>query len=296
MTTTFQPRTRAHAIDGAIATLIRILLWVWVALNLAVVAWIVLSSLKTTREIFAQPFGLPAVPQWQNFVAAWQVAGFSGAAFNTIALVAVSSVVIVVLAAPAAYVLARIPRASAVPVTTFFALGMAIPFQAVLVPLFLISNSLSDVMIQWVLGFWDDRISLGLFYIVLSLPFTVFLLTAYFRNLPSELEEAAAIDGASPFRTFVQIMFPLARPGIVTALVLNIVSLWNETLLVLVLVTDPEQRTLPAALLNLYNTMQFTSNWGGLFAGIVILVLPMIILYLWVGRRIVEGMTQGAGK
>ncbi len=289
-------RSQAHTIDGVLSWLIKVLLWAWVVINLAVVVWILITSLKTTREIFGAPFSLPAIPQWNNFVSAWQVAGFSGAAFSSVMLVAICSVVIVLLAAPAAYALARIPRASAVPITTFFALGMAIPFQAVLVPLFLVSNSLSDFMVDWVLGFWDDRISLGIFYVVLSLPFTVFLLTAYFRNLPTELEEAAAIDGASPFTTFVRIMFPLARPGIVTALVLNIVSLWNETLLVLVLVSDPEKQTLPAALLNLYNTMQFTSNWGGLFAGIVILVLPMIILYLWVGRRIIEGMTQGAGK
>ncbi|MFT4210698.1 MAG: carbohydrate ABC transporter permease [Microbacterium sp.] len=182
------------------------------------------------------------------------------------------------------------------PIRTFFALGMGIPFQMILVPLFLASHSISVFMIDWVTGVWDDRISLVLFYVVLSLPFSVFVLTGFFRTLPSELEEAAALDGASPFRTFRTIMFPLARPGVITVFVLNLVSLWNETVLVLVLVPDPDERTLPAALLNLYNAMQFTSNWGGLFAGIVIVVMPMIILYLWVGRRIIDGMTQGVGR
>jgi ABC-type glycerol-3-phosphate transport system permease component len=164
------------------------------------------------------------------------------------------------------------------------------------VPFFLMSDRLSTFMTNWVTGWWDDRITLVLIYLVLSLPFTVFLMTIYFRSLPTELEESAAIDGAGPARIFLTIMIPLARSGLVTALVLNIIALWNETLFVLVIVGDPQKRTLPAALLGLYNTMQYTSNWGGLFAGIVILVFPMILLYLWVGRRIVQGMTQGALK
>ncbi|MGV8883093.1 MAG: carbohydrate ABC transporter permease [Rhodoglobus sp.] len=286
----------AETADRALGGTIKVLLVVWVALNLLVVVWVILTSLKTTREIYAAPFGLPAIPQWNNFVAAWSLSGLSGAALNSVLIVAISAVLIVALASPAAYALARIRKFSAVPITTFFALGMGIPFQMVLVPLFLVSHQISDFMVDWVTGVWDDRINLVLFYVVLSLPFSVFVLTGFFRTLPTELEEAAAIDGASPLRTFIQIMFPLARPGLTTVFVLNIVSLWNETVLVLVLVPDPDQRTLPPALLNLYNAMQFTSNWGGLFAGIVIVVLPMIILYLWVGRRIIEGMTQGAGK
>lgn len=282
--------------DRLLGGTIKTLLFVWVAINLAVIGWVILTSLKTTKEIYGEPFGLPASPQWQNFVSAWSVSGLSGAALNSILIVAIASALIVLLAAPAAYVLARVPKLSAVPITSFFALGMGIPFQMVLVPLFLISHELSDFMIDWITGFWDDRITLVLFYVVLSLPFSVFVLTGFFRTLPGELEEAAAIDGASPLRTFATIMFPLARPGITTVFVLNVVSLWNETVLVLVLVPDPDQRTLPAALINLYNAMQFTSNWGGLFAGIVIVVLPMIILYLWVGRRIIDGMTAGIGK
>ncbi len=91
-------------------------------------------------------------------------------------------------------------------------------------------------------------------------------------------------------------MLPLAQPGLITALVLNVVSLWNETLLALILITDNQQYTLPQALLGLYQTMQYTSNWGGLFAGVVIVVLPILAVYLWLGRRIIEGLTVVAGK
>lgn len=294
-----RPRQRRRPIDrldSPLSAVIRTGLWLWVALLVCLTLWVLGTSLKTTHDIFAHPFGLPTKPQWRNYRVAWSVSGFGKAAFNSVVVVAGSAGLMMCIATPAAYVLARDTRRSASRITTYFAVGMGIPVQALIVPFFLASNRLSSFMTDWVTGWWDDRISLAMIYVVLSLPFTVFLLTIYFRSLPTELEEAAAIDGAGPVRTFLTIMLPLARHGLITALVLNIVALWNETLFVLVIIGDPEQRTLPAALLELYNTMQYTSDWGGLFAGIVILVFPMILLYLWVGRRIVQGMTQGALK
>ena len=283
-------------LDALLGGAVRAGLWLWVGMLVVLTLWVVVSSLKTTREIFADPFGLPKSPQWRNYSVAWSVSGFGRAAFSSVVVVAAAALITMVLATPASYVLARSDRRSASRVVTYFAVGMGIPAQALVVPFFLMSNDLSTFMTEWVTGWWDDRISLVLIYIVLSLPFTVYLLTMYFRSLPTEIEEAAAVDGAGPTRTFVQIMVPLARHGLVTALVLNTVALWNETLFVLVVVGDPQQRTLPATLLGLYESMQYTSNWGGLFAGIVILVMPMILLYLWAGRRIVQAMTQGALK
>lgn len=299
-----RPASRRHApgsrpidrLDTLLCGAVRTGLWLWVSMLVILTAWVVVSSLKTTREIFADPFGLPKSPQWRNYSLAWSVSGFGKAALSSVLVVAAAALLTMVLAAPASYVLARVDRRSASRVITYFAVGMGIPAQALVVPFFLMSNDLSTFMTEWVTGWWDDRISLVLIYIVLSLPFTVYLLTLYFRSLPTEIEEAAAVDGAGPARTFVAIMLPLARHGLVTALVLNIVTLWNETLFVLIVVGDPGQRTLPATLLELYNTMQYTSDWGGLFAGIVILVMPMILLYLWAGRRIVQAMTQGALK
>ncbi|NUR26726.1 MAG: carbohydrate ABC transporter permease [Catenulispora sp.] len=258
--------------------------------------WVVITSLKTNREVFTDPFGLPESPQWRNYSVAWSVSGFGQAALSSVVVVAAAAGLTMVLATPASYVLARVDRRSASRLITYFAVGMGIPAQALVVPFFLMANDLSTFMTEWVTGWWDDRISLVLIYVILSLPFTVYLLTIYFRALPTEIEEAAAVDGAGPTRTFLAVMVPLARHGLTTALVLNIVALWNETLFVLIVVGDPARRTLPATLLELYNTMQYTSNWGGLFAGIVILVMPMILLYLWAGRRIVQAMTQGALK
>ncbi|MDP9869379.1 MULTISPECIES: carbohydrate ABC transporter permease [Streptosporangium] len=276
--------------------LIRALIWAWVLFNVGMVVWVLLNSLKSSREIFDNPAGLPAIWMWENFATAWSDSGLGAAAINSVVLTLVSVVLIMALSIPAAYAVARLGGRSSGPVATFFAVGMSIPFQAFAVPMVLIGAGLSRFMIDWVTGVWDTRITVTLFYVVLSLPFSIFVLIGYFRSLPGDVEEAAALDGASPFRTFLQIMVPLAKPGITTVAVLNALSLWNETVIVLMLVPDQSAQTLNVALLNFYSNMQYTSNWGGLFAGVVIVVLPMIATYLWFGRRIVSGMTQGIGK
>ncbi|MER6508635.1 carbohydrate ABC transporter permease [Nonomuraea sp. NPDC001636] len=276
--------------------LIRALIWAWALFNVGMVVWVLLNSLKSSREIFDNPAGLPATWMWENFATAWSDSGLGAAAINSVVLTLVSVVLIMALSIPAAYAVARLGGRSSGPVATFFAVGMSIPFQAFAVPMVLIGAGLSRFMIDWVTGVWDTRITVTLFYVVLSLPFSIFVLIGYFRSLPGDVEEAAALDGASPFRTFLQIMVPLAKPGITTVAVLNALSLWNETVIVLMLVPDQSAQTLNVALLNFYSNMQYTSNWGGLFAGVVIVVLPMIATYLWFGRRIVNGMTQGIGK
>jgi ABC-type glycerol-3-phosphate transport system permease component len=271
-------------------------LWAWVVFNLALVGWVGLQSLKESGEVWISPFGFPDSPQWSNYSTAWKAAGFSSAALNSTVLTLLGSFLIVALAAPAAYVLARSTRRVAGPLTGYFAMGMSIPLQTVVIPIVVIKLSVSSFMIDWVTGWWDNRITLLVFQVVLSLPFTVFVLTGYLRSLPSEIEEAAELDGAGPLRTYLQVVLPLAKPAMTTVLVLNVIGLWNETLLALLITPLPEERTLPAALLSLYGSMQYSSDWGALFAGITILVYPMIVLYLWLGRRIVEGMTAGIGK
>lgn len=275
--------------------LLRIPVWAWVSFNVALLVWLVLTSFKSSRDIFDKPFSPPTGVELSNYDSAWTVSELSQGFVNSVVIVALASVFVVALAAPAAYMLTRSTTRTAGPVTTFFAVGMGIPLQAVIIPIFVLTTGISRFGNE-TLGWWDDRISLLIVYVAMSLPFTVFLLTGFFRSLPEDLEEAAALDGATGLRTFIRIMLPLAQPGLITALILNVVSLWNETLVALILITDNEQYTLPQALLGLYQTMQYTSNWGGLFAGVVIVVVPILAVYLWLGRRIIEGLTVGAGK
>lgn len=269
--------------------------WLWVAFNVLLLLWIAVQSFRNGNEIFTAPFGLPLDPSLRNYANAWSVGELGSSLLNTAVLAVASTLTILLLAAPAAYVLARSTRRIASPLIGLFALGMAIPVQAVLVPVFVLMQSVSQFM--WgAVGWWDDRVSLYIVYVALNLPFAVFLLTGYVRTLPGELEEAAALDGAGALRSFFQVMLPLARPGLITAFILTLLNVWNETLLALVFITENDHYTLPQALLGLYGTMQYTSNWGGLFAGVIIVTLPMLIAYIVLGRWIVTGMTAGAGK
>lgn len=266
--------------------------WLFTALNVLVLYWLVTAAFKTPIEIFTQPFRLPYTwfergDPFRNLRYAWENAGFGQAFLVTVLLVAVSSVVIVLVAAPAAYALTRLGVRGSNPMTNFIAIGMGVPFQTLVIPLFI---GMSD------LGLTNNLFGMFLIYVALSLPFTVFLLTGFFKSLPDELEEAAAIDGASPFRTFSTIMLPLARGGLITALILNAIGLWNETLLAIVFLSDNANFTLARALFSFYGAASYQSEYGGLIAGVAIVVLPMLVLYTLLARRIITGLTLGAGK
>lgn len=281
------PGTERRGVARLIGT---VLTWALALFNIFILVFMVFSSFKTTEEIFQTPWAPPTQLHFENWVQAWDSSGFGIAAVNTVLVVAASAVSVIVFAAPAAYMLARTQNRLAGGLTVFFTLGIGIPTQVTIIPMFVMMAQVNLV---------NDLFGLYVIYTAVSLPFTVFLLTGFFRSLPGRLEEAAAIDGAGVVRTFVQIMLPLARSGLVTALILNVISLWNETLIALVFIQEQEKSTLSLSLLSFMSvvtTFSDNPNWGALFAGVSILVLPMLIIYVWLGRRIVEGITLGATK
>lgn len=261
--------------------------WVWVIFNVLIFAWMLLSSLKSDGEVFADPWGLPDVWRFENYVRAWEGSDLGIATINSVVLVGLTAVFTVAIGAMAAYPLSRLGSRSTSITTMYFVLGMGVPLQSIVVPAYI---AMAGLNMTNTLG------GLFLLYVGFSLPFTVFLLTGFFRSLPTRLEEAATLDGCSAFRTFRSVMLPLARPGIVTALLLNVVSLWNETLLALIFIIDDDRQTLALAILNFYGTMLYNNAWGALFAGVCIVVLPMLLLYIWLGKNIMDGMTLGATK
>lgn len=274
-------RGRFQRVGGALA-------WLAVAFNVFMLVWLIGSSLKTSREIVYNPWSLPTALHFENYANAWVGSNFGQAALNTALVVAASAVTIVAISAPAAYVLSRTASRTSSALTLLFALGIGIPDQLVVIPLF--------VMMQPI-GLTNNLVGLYVVYVASSLPFTVFLLTGFFRSLPGTLEEAAAIDGCSPFTTFRLIMLPLARAGLVTALILNVIGLWNELLFALIFIQDTKKETLSLALLGLLDRMQFTgADWAGLFAGVCIIVLPMLAVYIYFGRRLIEGLSLGGAK
>lgn len=262
--------------------------WLWVGLTILVFLWLLLSSLKSNQSVLSRPWALPDgfyLPQ--NYLSALETLNFGRAAVNTVGVVGVSALVIVLLAAPAAYVLSRTAFRGASATTGLFIVGIGVPVQVLLIPL---------VLFLARMGLTNSLVGLGIAYVSVQLPFTVFLLAGYFKSLPYDLEEAAALDGAGPVRTFFSVMLPLARPGLITAVILNSVLLWNEFILALTIISDNSRYTLPLELLSMYGGMRYTADWAGLFAGAVIVVLPMLFFYLWLSNRIIEGLTLGSGK
>lgn len=268
-----------------------VLVWLFTAGNLLVLYWLITASFKTPVEIFTKPFALPY--QWfhvgkpfRNFVYAWNNAGFGDAVLSTVVLVGLATIATVAVSAPCAYALTRLGVRGSGMLTNGVAIGMGVPFQTVIIPLFV---AFSEIHL-------DNQYGLFVLYVALSIPFTVFLLTGFFRSLPDEIEEAAVLDGASPVRVFVSVVLPLARGGVVTALTLNAIGLWNETLLAIVFLKDQAHFTLSRALFTFYGAASYQSEYGGLIAGVAIVVLPMLLLYVVLARRIITGLTLGAGK
>lgn len=264
------------------------IVWILVAADLALLAWIFVTSVRDTRSIFDQPFGLPVPPQFGNWGKAWAEGGFSSAALNSVGIATVSSLFAVALAAPAAYALARRRTRTSNALTMTFALGLGVPGQVLLVPLFV---GLAAVELT------DSFLGLTIVYIGLAMPFTVYLLTGFFAGIPVVLEEAAAIDGASGLRAFVKVVLPVARGGLITAFLLQFIGAWNETLFAIALMTSDDKVTLPVALVNFVGLQQYAGrDWGTMFAGICIILAPMVALFSWLGTRIIQGMTVGIGK
>ncbi len=264
------------------------LLWIIVGIMVLMLLWMIMQAFRDTREILGDPWGLPTTFDFSNFVNAWTVGDFARATFNSTITTVFSSVVAVALAAPAAYYLARVENRLTNSLSLYFILGLGIPAQVILIPLFVMLNKVYLT---------DSLLGLNLVYIGISMPFTVFLLTAFFRSLPVEMEEAAALDGTTAVGTFFKITLPLAKGGILTAFVLQLISHWNETLLSLTLMQSTENYTLPVALISFIQQQTYSgADWGGLFAGLVIVVMPMLVVYLWLGRRLTEGLTLGMGK
>jgi ABC-type glycerol-3-phosphate transport system permease component len=264
-----------------------LILGLWSLFTIFSISWIMLASLKSTREIFREPFKLPSEMMWENYVNAWNSVRLGDYIINSVIVVTVSLVVLLAVSAPAAYALSRFKFRGAAMLTMVYIAGMGIPFPLLFIPLFAILTFIRLI---------NTLPGLMLVYVALSIPFTVFLLTGFFATLPKELEEAALIDGCSNWQTFWHVMLPLASPGVITAAIFNGIGLWNEYQLALVFINNPDNRTLSLGLYSMQNAMQYTGDWPGLFAGVVIVMVPTILLYIFLSEKMISGITMGAVK
>ena len=269
----------------------RVIVWLSLAVFACVVVvpliWVLSTSLKSSQEIFASPWGLPSALKWSNYTKAWADAGIGKYFFNSLWVCFGTMLILLPIGAMASYVLARYPFRGSKFVFGAFLGGMMFPNFLVVVPLFFLLKQMHLL---------DTKSGLILVYVAYSLSFTIFVLTAFFQSLPSELAEAAEIDGCGHGATFWKVMLPLARPGLIVVGIFNAIGLWNEYGLALVLISSEQNRTLPLGIANLVMVQHYESDWGALFAGLVIVMLPVLFVY-WIFRdRIHETMLAGAVK
>jgi len=264
-----------------------LILGVWSLFTIFIILWVMMSSLKTNKELFTNVWALPTKLHFENYSKALFAVDMEYYFLNSLVVVLTSVLVILILSAPAAYVLSRKKFKGSTWFMLAFIAGIGIPIPLLFIPLFVIMTAFKIN---------NTLLGLGVLFIALSLPFTVFMLSGFFTSLPVELEEAAIIDGASDFQVFFRVMLPLGLPGLITAAIFNFIGLWNEYQLALVFLNDPDKSTLSLGLYSLSNGMEYTGDWVGLMAGVVIVMIPTIILYIILSERMISGITMGAVK
>ena len=259
------------------------------------VGWVFMASFKRNSEFIGadvSPWALPKQLFYQNFIVAFKDANMGTFFFNSVIVTALAMILLLVLALPASYVLARFNFRGKKLLNGGYMAGIFININYIVVPIFLMLSSANRALgVEW---FLNNRFVLAVVYAASALPFTVYLLSGYFKTLPRGFEEAAYIDGCGYFKTMVKIMIPMAKPSIITVILFNFLSFWNEYIIAYTLMDGND--TLAMGLKNLMAVEKTATNYGIMYAGLVIVMLPTLILYIAVQKRLTEGMTLGGLK
>jgi ABC-type glycerol-3-phosphate transport system permease component len=283
--------------------LIYLLLWSYFVLVVFPMFWLLYSSFKPDRDIFLHPFELPtwSTLHVSNFEHAWVEAHFRDFFFNSVVITITTVLVTTFLAAMTAYAVARFTFPFSRPILYFFLAGLMIPIQLAIVPLFFELKGMELL---------NSRTGLFLVYLGFGFPFSVFILTGFFKTLPASLHESALLDGASEWQAFWHVMLPLARPGLITVAIFLFLGNWNEFFVAFITLSGKppiaaagawqqfmnEPRTLPLGIADITITSNYQSDWGMAFAGLVLMMLPTLIAYVFLQKHLTKGITAGAIK
>lgn len=263
------------------------------------VAWVFMASVKENSEFYGNPWAMPKGFYIQNFADAWGKARMGEYMLNSVVVTALALVILLVVALPAAYVLSRFTFKGKKFLNVAFMGGLFINVNYIVVPIFLMLVD-GDKFLKNAIGdgfFLNNIFVLAVVYASTALPFTIYLLSGYFATLAHDYEEAAYIDGAGYGTTMLKIIFPMAQPSIVTVILFNFLSFWNEYIIAMTLLNDPKgSKTLPVGLMQLTQAQQSAAQYGQLYAGLVLVMLPTLILYICVQKKLTQGMTLGGLK
>lgn len=288
-------RTRRRIRPGHI--LAHTLLIVWALLVIGPLLWSLLSSFKSTTEVLGSPFTLPAHWSFANYISAWNDSNFGRLLINTVVVVAISMVIVMVLGAMCAYVLARFRFFGNRVIYYLMLVGLTFPLFLAIVPLFSIMRSMTVTLPGGTtFTLLNSLPGLIVTYVAFALPFTVFFLHSFFRGLPDEIYEATKVDGASEWRTFFQVMLPMARQGMVSVSIFNFLGLWNQFILPAALNTNPQNWVLSQGMAAFVSQAGYQIDFGSLFAAVVITVLPVFIVYLIFQRQLQGSVSQGTSR
>ena len=259
----------------------------WVAFTAVMLFWILGASLSTSREIFTGAvLEFKTGLHWENYVTAWNNQNVSVFFGNSLLYATISSVGVLVIAAPAAYVLSRWKFVGSKALRIALVIAMSVPSIMIIMPLY-------SLAVQWNL---KGRVLLVALYIMLQVPYTTIYMLDFFATLSKSYEEAAYIDGCSPIKTFWKIMLPLVQPAVITVTIFNFLSVWNEFFMALIFTTSETMTPVGVGLLQIVNAMKYSGNYGGMFAAVIIVFLPTFLLYIFMSEKIIAGVTGGGVK
>lgn len=265
-----------------------LLLVLWLVFTVVLLVWIFAASLSTSKDIYSgQVFSFNTGLHFENYITAWKTQNVSLFFMNSVIYAGLALVGIQLICAPAAYVLSRFRFAGNKLFKNCFILAMSIPSIMIILPLFSLATSLHLT---------GTRTLLVILYICINVPFTTTFLLNFFGSLSHTYEEAAAIDGCSPIRTFWVIMMPLAQPGLVTVGIFNFLSVWNEYFMAMIFASSDRLKNVGIGLFNMVQAMTSVGNMGGLFAAVIIVFMPTFIIYLFLSEKIIAGITAGGVK
>jgi len=259
----------------------------WVAFTAVILFWIIAASLSTSREIFTGAvLKFKTGLHWENYVAAWTNQNVSIFFGNSLLYATISAAGVLVISAPAAYVLSRWQFTGSKVLRVALVIAMSVPSIMIIMPLY-------SLAVQWGL---KGRVLLILLYIMLQVPYTTIYMLDFFATLSKSYEEAAYIDGCSPIKTFWKIMLPLVQPAVITVTIFNFLSVWNEFFMALIFTTSDTMTPVGVGLLQIVNAMKYSGQYGAMFAAVLIVFLPTFLLYIFMSEKIIAGVTGGGVK
>ena len=267
-----------------------LILIIWITFTFVLLGWVLLASFSTTKEIFSNKL-LDSGLHFENYVKAWINSDVAGIFINSLVYSIISCTLLIIICAPAAYVLARFIFPGNKLIQTGFVSAMGVPVVMIVLPLFGIVANMG--ILNHVLS---NAVLLIFLYIGINVPYTTIFLMTFFSNLSRAFEEAAAIDGCPPTKTFWLIMLPMAQPGIITVTIFNFINIWNEYFISLIFANSDQLRPIAVGLYSMINSMKYTGDWAGMFAAVVIVFLPTFILYIFLSEKIIAGVTGGGVK